>query len=79
MKKIKRVHDVTLTTTLNLSDLFLQEDEAFAMIEAIDLGQGESGFTTEVILRLIKSMKDEFKGFPEELEDFTKTITEALK
>jgi len=79
MKKVKRVYEIEVTTTLNLSNLFLQEDEAFALIETIDLGQGESGFTTEVILRLIKSMKDEFKGYPDELEDFIKTITEALK
>lgn len=79
MKKVKRVHEIEVTTTLNLSNLFLQEDEAFALIEVIDLGQGESGFTTEVILRLIKSMKQEFKDWPDELEDFVSTISEALK
>jgi hypothetical protein len=79
MKRSKRVQEIEVTATVHLDTLYLQEDQAFALIEAVDLQQAESGFTTEVILRLIKSMKAEFKDAPDELEDFITTVGDALK
>lgn len=79
MKKIKRITEITVQSTVSLADLMLNEDEAYALIEAVDLGQGESGFTEGVIKRLIDSMLQEFKGYDSEIEDFKKVIREMVE
>lgn len=74
MKRTKKIREIRVTSVVSLDELFLEEAEAFAAIEAIDLSQAEVGFTTNVIKNLVKSLKDEFKNDPEEWQDFKKDL-----
>lgn len=57
----------------------LDQDQAHALIEAIDLSQVDAGFTEEVIHNLIKSMIKEFDGWPEELEEFKQSVNKLFE
>ena len=74
MKRAKKIREIRITSVVSLDELFLEEAEAFAAIEAIDLSQAEVGFTINVIKNLVKSLKDEFKNDPEEWQDFKKDL-----
>ena len=74
MKRIKKIREIRVTSVVSLDELSLEEAEAFAAIEAIDLSQAEVGFTINVIKNLVRSLKDEFKNDPEEWEDFKKDL-----
>ena len=74
MKRIKKIREIRVTSVVSLDELFLEEAEAFAAIEAIDLSQVDVGFTINVIKNLVRSLKDEFKNDPEEWEDFKKDL-----
>ena len=52
MKRIKKIREIRVTSVVSLDELFLEEAEAFAAIEAIDLSQVDVGFTINVIKNL---------------------------
>jgi len=74
--------EIQVIGVANISDVAYSircEKKAKAMILEIDSAQEDVGFTEDLIVALIKSMKKEYKGDHEAMAGFSRTIQRALK
>ena len=72
---------IRASVEIDLEDLAVQigHEDAKKLIFAIDLAQADAEFTEYVIVRLIKSMIEELKDSPEEIDSFLKSVLEATQ
>jgi hypothetical protein len=72
---------IRASVEIDLEDIALQvnHDDAKKLIFAIDLAQADAEFTEQVIVHLIKSMTEEFKNSPDEMDSFLRVVLEATQ
>lgn len=73
--------EISVVGTANIFDMawsIHDEKKAKKLVMAIDESQADAGFTEDLIISLIKSMKKEYKGFSSEMDEFSKRIQSAL-
>jgi hypothetical protein len=77
-----RKDEIQVVGVANIADIAYSigcEKKAMAMILEIDQAQQEAGFTENLIVTLVNSMKKEYKGDHEAMAEFSRTIQRALK
>ncbi len=77
-----RKDEISIIGVANISDIAYSircEKKAKALILEIDSAQEDVGFTEDLIVALIKSMKKEYKGDHEAMAEFSRIIQKELK